>query len=60
MSKRQFTPEQRQHQAQYLRLYRAAHPDKVRAWRDNYILRRAAKLQAEAAEAERGGEHGGD
>lgn len=57
-TRRIFTPEQRALQAAYLRRYRAEHPDKVRAWRDGYILRKAARLQAEAAEAERGGEHG--
>lgn len=60
INKRTYTPDQLARRAEYLRRYRAEHPDKVRAWRDAYILRRAARLQAEAAEAEGGREHGGD
>lgn len=60
MTKRTYTDEQRQRNAAYLREYRKRNPDKVRAWRDRYVLKRAAKLQAEA-EAERGGaDCGGD
>lgn len=51
--------ERRQRNAEYLRRYRAANPERVRAWRRAYILRAAARLQAEAeAEARGGAEHG--
>lgn len=46
--RRTYTDAQRQHMREYMRAYRAAHPEKTRAWRDAYILRRAAKLQAQA------------
>ena len=45
-AKRVFTEDQRKRNAEYLRLYRKAHPDKCRAWRDAYILRRADRLRA--------------
>lgn len=48
MAKRVYSDEQRQRNREYLRAYRAAHPDKVKAWRDAYIVRRAARLRAEA------------
>ena len=53
--KRTYTDEQRQRNAAYLRQYRAAHPDKVKAWRRNYIIKAAQRLQAEG-----GVEHGGN
>lgn len=57
--KRTLTPEQRQRNNEYVKRYRHAHPEKVAQWRDSYILRRAARLQAEAeAEARGGAEHG--
>lgn len=55
MAKRVYTDEQRQRNREYLRAYRAAHPERVRAWRDNYTLKRAERLRAEA-EAETRGE----
>lgn len=48
MAKRVYTDEQRQRNREYLRAYRAAHPERVKAWRDAYIVRRAARLRAEA------------
>lgn len=57
--KRTYTDEQRERNAARLREYRKARPDKVRAWRDAYILRRAARLQAEA-EARGGADCGGN
>ena len=56
--KRTYTPEQRLHNAAYLRQYRKKHPDAVRRWRDAYILRRAEKLKA--AQAEGGADCGGN
>ena len=50
------TDERRQRANAYLRQYRAEHPEKVRQWRDAYILRRAARLMAE----QRAGADGGD
>lgn len=47
-NRRTFTDEQRRAMAEYQRRYRREHPDAARRWRDSYILRRAAKLQAEA------------
>lgn len=58
MAKRVYTDEQRQRNREYLRAYRAAHPERVKAWRDAYIMRRAARLRA-AAEAEGGVESAG-
>ena len=55
--KRTYTPEQRAAQAAYLRRYRAKNPDRVKAWRRNYIIRAAQRMQAEA---DGGVEHGGD
>lgn len=49
--------ERRQRNREYLRAYRAKNPERVRQWRHNYILRAAARLQAEA-EARGGAEHG--
>lgn len=56
--KRTYTPEQLAHKREYLREYRKLHPDTCKRWRDAYILRRAARLQAEAegeAVTDRGG-----
>ena len=58
MAKRVYSDEQKQRNREYLRAYRAAHPERVRAWRDAYIMRRAARLRA-AAEAEGGVESAG-
>lgn len=58
-TRRTRTPEQRERLNAYQRRYRAEHPDATRAWRDAYVLRRAAKLQAEMNQnggAERGGD----
>ena len=38
----------RQHAKEYQRRYRQENPDRVKKWRDNYILRKAAQLMAEA------------
>lgn len=40
----------------YQRTYRAANPDKARAWREAYILRKADRLRAEHARQQEGGE----
>ena len=58
-TKRRYTPEQLAHRAEYLRRYRAAHPEASKRWRRNYILRAAARMQAEA-EAEGGADRGRD
>ena len=60
MGKRVLTPEQRERNASYLRAYRARNPERVRAWRNNYILRKAARLLAEAEQAEGDGNGGVD
>ena len=44
--------EARQHRNAYLRKYRKEHPDKARAWRQNYIKRAAARLEAAEGGAE--------
>lgn len=36
----------RENRNAYMRRYRKAHPDKTRAWRQNYIKRAAARLAA--------------
>ena len=60
-TKRTRTPEQLQRAAAYLRRYRHANPDRVRQWRDNYTLRRAERLRAEAeANQSGGGDRGGN
>lgn len=41
------TDEQRHKWNEYNRNYRKAHPEKVRNWQDNYIIRKAEKLKAE-------------
>lgn len=46
--------EQRARWNDYQRVYRATHPERVRAWRDRYIVRKAQRLMAE-----RGGDLGG-
>lgn len=43
------TDEQREAYNAYQRRYRAEHRDKARQWQTNYIIRRAARLAAEAA-----------
>ncbi len=58
-TKRRYTPKQLAHKAEYLRGYRKEHPDAVRRWREAYILRKAAKLQAEI-DARGGADCGGD
>ena len=58
-TKRKLTPDQLKQRAAYLREYRAKNPARVRAWRDAYTIRRAAKLQAEA-EARGGADCGGN
>ena len=44
--RRPATDEARENRNAYMRRYRAAHPDKTRAWRQNYIKRAAARLAA--------------
>lgn len=54
-TKRPMTPEQRERANAYLRQYRADHPDKVRAWRRNYILRAAARMTAASNDDQQNG-----
>lgn len=42
----------RENRNAYMRKYRREHPDKARAWRENYILRAAERLQAAQEEGE--------
>lgn len=58
-TKRRFTPEQLAHRAEYQRRYRREHPEASRRWWRSYVLRKAARLQAEA-EAEGGADRGRD
>ena len=39
---------------EYLRRYRAAHPDKVKTWRENYALNVAERIKARREGGERG------
>jgi len=39
------------YQREYQRTYRQRNPEKVRKWRDTYIIKKAARLQAEAQQA---------
>jgi len=48
-TRKPMTDEQRRKWNEYNRKYRHEHPERVAAWTNNYILRKAAKLQAEAA-----------
>lgn len=51
----------REYMRNYLREYRKRNPDKSRQWRDNYTLRRAERLRAEAeANQNGGGDRGGN
>ena len=54
-TKRRLPREQLDRKAAYLRKYRAEHPGAQRRWREAYILRKAARLQAEREAAEHGG-----
>ena len=56
---RQRTPEQRERFAAYMRSYRAANPERCKAWRQAYILRAAERLRA-AADPQGGGQDAGD
>lgn len=49
------TDEQRQRWQEYTKCYRREHPEKVKQWRRNYIMRAAARLQAEQARQMEGG-----
>lgn len=40
--------QQRAAWAAYMRRYRAEHPERAKLWRERWILRTAAKLQAQA------------
>lgn len=44
------TDEQRRKWNEYNRKYRHEHPEKVKKWNDDYIIRKAAKLAAETEE----------
>ena len=44
----------RLHANEYRRQYAKANPERVKAWRDNYIIRKAARLQATPAVPEGG------
>ena len=46
--RRPATAEARERANAYRRRYRKEHPEAVKRWRDGYILRRAARLQAAA------------
>lgn len=59
-TKRRYTHEQLAHRAEYLRRYRAEHPEATRRWRRAYILRAAERLRQAEAEAEGGADRGGD
>ena len=50
--RRVLTAEQREAYNAYQRDYRRRNPDKARLWQQNYILRKAARLAAEQAQAE--------
>lgn len=52
--KRTLTPEQKARNAERLRRFRAENPDKCREYRRRYIIKAAARLEAEAAAADRG------
>lgn len=56
------TDESKQRFYAYLRDYRAKNPDKVRKWREAYILRKAQRLLAERGAGDLGGgaDRGGD
>lgn len=54
-TRKPMTDEQRKHWNEYNRNYRREHPERVAAWTANYIMRKAAKLQAAG-----GGVHAGD
>ena len=43
--RKNMTQEQREAYNAYQRRYRAAHKDKVREWREDYIIRKAEKLK---------------
>lgn len=44
--RRPATKEARENRNAYMRKYRREHPDKIREWRRNYILRAAQRLHA--------------
>lgn len=50
--KRTWTDEQRQRYNAYQRDYRRRNPDKTHKWQRDYILRKAARLKAEAERSE--------
>ena len=56
MAKRIRNDEQRERYNAYQREYRARNPERVRAWREAYYIRKAAKLTAQAeAQTDNGG-----
>lgn len=48
------TDQARERANAYQRQYRRNNPDRVKAWRDNYALRRAEKLRADQTKQEGG------
>ena len=48
------TDQARERANAYQRQYRRNNPDRVKAWRDNYALRRADKLRDQARQQEGG------
>lgn len=57
--RRPASKEARERANAYLRRYRAEHPERVRAWRNAYILRKAARILAEQADHKGGEQHAG-
>lgn len=51
--KRTMTPEQRQRLNAYHRKYCAEHPEKVKQWHENYVLRKAQRILDAASDTER-------
>lgn len=48
------TDEQRQRHNEYQRQYRQANPDRVKRWRERYLLRAAERLMANGGQGEGG------
>ena len=56
--RRPATDEAREKANAYRRRYRQENPERVKRWRDDYIMRRAARLMAEQAAAAASGDGG--
>lgn len=56
-STKRMTPEQLARHAEYLRAYRKRFPERCARWRDNWVLKRAEKLRAQAEAVTDDGEH---